>query len=194
MSKKRLKNVCSEADHAILQERYEFIPSEKKATSWQDRMVKKYDASLYREYAIADLTRSNRLGLRWRTRQEVESGRGERTCGNRTCYNDVGLVTLEVPFSYVERGIKKKELVKLCLCPRCKPLVETKSSRGNNSTQQNNDEVTSSSDDSSRRGGKKRRKTKYKSDDDSDDDTKQYKKRKKRHKSRKRSHSKRKER
>mmetsp|Transcript_35686 Transcript_35686/g.36164 ORF Transcript_35686/g.36164 Transcript_35686/m.36164 type:complete len:102 (+) Transcript_35686:67-372(+) len=51
-------------------------------------------------------------GLRWRTREEVFNGGGDRTCGNKRCRNNShdnnsSLVTLEVPFSYYERGVKK---------------------------------------------------------------------------------------
>jgi protein FRA10AC1 len=127
--RKNLKNVVSAADHALLEEKYEFLPSDKKPTSWQDRMVERYHDGLYKEFALADLSRPGKLGLRWRTRQEVVEGRGERTCGNKKCQVAEDLIALEVPFSYVEDGVSKKEMVKLRLCPLCKPLVETKSSR-----------------------------------------------------------------
>lgn len=198
MSKKRLKNICSEADHAILRERYEFIPSEKKVSSWQDRMVQNYNEGLYKEFALADLSRPGKLGLRWRTRQEVEAARGERTCGNKICHSDA-VCTLEVPFTYEERGIQKKELVKLRLCPRCKPLVETKTSnrekehrRRDSLSDSDSDEESLFDDESeyshrkskrskrNKRKKKKRRK-KYKSDSDSDSEA-EYTKRKKRHK------------
>ena len=69
-----------------------------------------------------------KLGLRWRTRQEVMDGRGDRSCGNKHCRGTKGLVTLEVPFSYPEGGGVKKELVKLRLCATCRPLVNSKGS------------------------------------------------------------------
>ncbi|KAG7356110.1 folate-sensitive fragile site-like protein [Nitzschia inconspicua] len=105
----KVKNVVSEADH---------------------RMVQSYHDNLYKEYALADLSRGpGQIGLRWRTRQEVVDGRGERTCGNKLCTkqqerNNGPLITLEVPFAYQEHGVKKKELVKLRLCPACLPLVK----------------------------------------------------------------------
>lgn len=40
-------------------------------------------SKLFKEYAIADLTRykEGRVGLRWRTQREVVSGRGQFSCG-----------------------------------------------------------------------------------------------------------------
>lgn len=124
-----LKNIVSSVDHALLEDQYEFIPSDKKPTSWQDRMVQRYHDGLYKEFALADVSRPGKLGLRWRTKQEVIQGRGEKTCGNKKCKFSRDLITLEVPFSYTEGGVPKKELVKLRLCSQCKPLVESKGSQ-----------------------------------------------------------------
>jgi protein FRA10AC1 len=122
------KNVICSADHAALEEGYTFVPSQERPTSWQERMVQRYHDGLYKEFALADLSQPGRLGLRWRTRQEVVDGRGERTCGNKRCLSeDSDFVTLEVPFSYEEEGVAKKELVKLRLCSSCRPLVGGKS-------------------------------------------------------------------
>lgn len=155
-SSSSFKNIVSAVDRALLEERYEFVPSQSYAaesatatgtpattstttnnnttdtttgTTWQDRMVQRYHDGLYREYALADLSRPGQLGLRWRTKQEVMNGRGERSCGNKHCGGLVSsksnhLVTVEVPFAYMEGGISKKELVKLNLCPTCLPLVQ----------------------------------------------------------------------
>jgi protein FRA10AC1 len=120
-------------------------------------MVEKYHEHLYKEFALADFSRGpGKVGLRWRTKQEVVDGRGERTCGNKHCpgisntaatidpttttttttstdtnKNNTGevnrmcsnLETFEVPFAYVEHGMRKKELVKLRLCLGCKHLI-----------------------------------------------------------------------
>lgn len=49
-------------------------------------MVQQYHSHLYKEYVLADLTtRPGQVGLQWRTRAEVESGRGHTTCGNKFC-------------------------------------------------------------------------------------------------------------
>jgi protein FRA10AC1 len=84
-SKKRPLSIITEADRAALKEHYEFIPSENETSSWQKRMVQHYHQHLYKEYALADFTRKPQLGLRWRTKPEVESGRGSVTCGNKHC-------------------------------------------------------------------------------------------------------------
>ena len=155
---REVKNVVSAADHAAMREHYSFLPSEtitksknksnncnddsddsddsnrqerhtSSEGSWQERMVTKYHEHLFKDFALADLSVPGRIGLRWRTREEVVSGRGDRTCGNKRCRNNSGdnhnLVTLEVPFSYYERGERKKELVKLKLCASCRPLIAT---------------------------------------------------------------------
>lgn len=87
------------------------------------------------------------VSLRWRTEEEVLSGVGETTCGNTRCKHhdpvsdsstakrrwdddaEAGksarkgkerkLVTLELPFSYVEDNTQKSALVKVVLCERC---------------------------------------------------------------------------
>jgi len=126
-----VKNVVTTADRVALEDHYSFIPSESTSKNntlkneWQERMVAKYHDHLFKEFALADLSIPGRIGLRWRTREEVINGRGDRTCGNKRCQNNSddnnsSLVTLEVPFSYYERGEKKIELVKLKLCSSCK--------------------------------------------------------------------------
>ena len=40
--------------------------------------------------------------MRWRTKDEVLSGRGETTCSNKRCGKDVNLSTWEVNFKYKE--------------------------------------------------------------------------------------------
>ena len=151
VTSKTVKNIISAADHAVLEEAYTFLPSSSSngdkeqesssSSSWKDRMVQKYHNGLYKEYALADLcaSRPGQIGLRWRTKDEVVAGRGEWTCGNKRCKNSTttsatttsssfsdDLITLEVPFAYEEHGERKKELVKIKLCPICKPLVVNK--------------------------------------------------------------------
>ena len=197
---RRTKNIVTAAHHATIREHYSFIhressvshqgensrstdgsPSQgqtaQKDSSWQERMVEKYHRHLFKEFALADLSVPGRIGLRWRTREEVLSGRGERTCGNKRCKNSRviidGLVSLEVPFSYEEHGIRKKELVKLKLCASCRPLLQhsTKYQTSTISSTSRHDELQKSE---GRRGkSKDRRKRKSK------DSEKSYKKQKK---------------
>ncbi len=153
---RRMKNIVSAADHAAMYEHYSFLPNESSRVSnvshardadgnivqngpksgdgsWQERMVSKYHEHLFKEFALADLSIPGKIGLRWRTKEEVMSGRGESSCGNKSCKykNDSAdeLITLEVPFSYKERGERKKELVKLRLCVNCRPLLQNSTTK-----------------------------------------------------------------
>ena len=76
---------------------------------------------LFKEYAIADLSRykEGAVGLRWRTEAEVVSGKGQFSCGAKRCANHNDLESYEVDFKYREAGEKKQALVKLRVCPDC---------------------------------------------------------------------------
>lgn len=98
----------------------------------EDRIAVKYYRGLFKEFALVDLKhyKSGQFALRWRTEPEVLSGLGQFTCGNTRCaYHQAEddmpvpqpkLVTLELPFGYVEEGEAKQALVKVVLCERCK--------------------------------------------------------------------------
>jgi len=89
----------AQSDWQALRSHFQFVlpdeeedpPSsgEKKyGSTWQDRMVQHYHSHLYKEYVLADLSRVleiGKVGLRWRTEEEVKSGRGFRSCGNLKC-------------------------------------------------------------------------------------------------------------
>lgn len=89
--------------------------------TWERRLAKKYYDKLFKEYAIADLSRyeEGAVGLRWRTEREVVSGKGQFSCGARRCDQFNDLESYEVDFSYREAGEKKQALVKLRVCPAC---------------------------------------------------------------------------
>ena len=92
-------NVCNDRDYQELKKNYQFVmpppPSsssrstdERPKTTWQQRMAKAYHDRLFKEYAIADLSRckdGGGVGLRWRMEREVVDGRGHFTCGNKHC-------------------------------------------------------------------------------------------------------------
>lgn len=83
---RKITNLTSAADHAELEKHYTFVPSDQKKNTWQERMVNQYHSHLYKEYVLADMTRAPaQLGLRWRTKQEVQNGRGHTSCGNKLC-------------------------------------------------------------------------------------------------------------
>jgi hypothetical protein len=89
------------------------------AAGWEARLARRYYSRLFREYAIADLSRhrEGRVGLRWRTQGEVVAGAGQFSCGARGCVERRGLGSFEVPFAYTEAGERKRALVKVRLCP-----------------------------------------------------------------------------
>ena len=89
--------------------------------SWEQRLSKKYHARLFKEYALADMSRyrEGAVGLRWRTETEVFDGKGQFVCGAKGCSADAELASFEVNFAYDEGGTTKNALVKLRLCPGC---------------------------------------------------------------------------
>ncbi|CAD7943566.1 unnamed protein product [Amoebophrya sp. A25] len=86
-----------------------------------ERLAKKYYDKLYREYVLADLRgyKENKIGFRWRTEQEVLSGKGQFVCGNKRCDRKLHLQSYEVNFVYVEQNKQKQALVKIRLCTEC---------------------------------------------------------------------------
>lgn len=109
-------------DYAVLTEEHRFLwePNEKPET-WEKRLAKAYYDKLFKEYAIADLSRykENKFAMRWRIEKEVCEGEGQFVCGSKHCSRKEELTSWEVNFSYLEQGEKKNALVKLRLCPKC---------------------------------------------------------------------------
>lgn len=110
-------------DYTILEEEHKFLwePGEENPQTWEKRLAKAYYDKLFKEYAIADLSRykENMLAMRWRVEKEVCDGKGQFVCGNKHCSRTEELTSWEVNFSYVEHGEHKNALVKLRLCPKC---------------------------------------------------------------------------
>ena len=135
--RKRLKT-----DNDILRDRHRFIRTEKddkkleregtdEIEKWEIEKAKNYYETLYKNFAIADLSRykEKKIGLRWRNKKEVEIGKGEKICGNRVCEKSRELSTFEVPFEYIEKNhkdkkVNKKALVSLVLCQECAPKLK----------------------------------------------------------------------
>eukprot|EP00879_Flechtneria_rotunda_P021692 GHRR01022872.1.p1 GENE.GHRR01022872.1~~GHRR01022872.1.p1 ORF type:complete len:196 (+),score=90.38 GHRR01022872.1:726-1313(+) len=57
--------------------------------------------------------------MRWRTKAEVVSGKGQFVCCAKGCDECSGLASYEVNFAYSEAGQLKQALVKLRLCSSC---------------------------------------------------------------------------
>jgi protein FRA10AC1 len=114
----------AKTDLDVLHEQHQFIRDEEddsKNKSWERRMTAKYYQRLFKEYALADLTRykEGKVGLRWRTEKEVMAGKGQFTCGNKRCDAQHELHSYELNFSYKENGERKRALVKVRACPVC---------------------------------------------------------------------------
>eukprot|EP00644_Phytophthora_capsici_P000541 jgi/Phyca11/540438/estExt2_Genewise1Plus.C_PHYCAscaffold_40984 len=119
-------NQVSLNDLAILKQNFQFIrddevDAEQGETDWQVRMSVRYYRQLFREYALADLSRyrEGKIGLRWRTEMEVIAGKGQFSCGNKRCDKREGLHSYELLFAYVEHGERKRCLVKVRACSEC---------------------------------------------------------------------------
>ncbi|KAK6638585.1 hypothetical protein RUM43_006852 [Polyplax serrata] len=110
-------------DIDVIRENHQFLWSDdtESPSTWEKKLAKRYYDKLYKEYCVGDLSRykENKFGLRWRTEQEVISGKGQFTCGSKTCTETEYLKSWEVNFGYMEHGTKKNALVKIRLCPNC---------------------------------------------------------------------------
>ena len=76
-------------------------------------------------FALSDLSgcKSGKIGLRWRTKDEVIAGKGQLMCGSILCSSKIDLHGYEIPFQYVESNETKLELVKVRLCSSCSPSL-----------------------------------------------------------------------
>eukprot|EP00189_Rhodosorus_marinus_P007736 CAMPEP_0184754328 /NCGR_PEP_ID=MMETSP0315-20130426/44567_1 /TAXON_ID=101924 /ORGANISM="Rhodosorus marinus, Strain UTEX LB 2760" /LENGTH=231 /DNA_ID=CAMNT_0027233745 /DNA_START=424 /DNA_END=1120 /DNA_ORIENTATION=+ len=114
--------VKRKTDADVLRENFEFLREDDDVPlaemSYEEKLARKHYDRMFKEYAIANLSRYRvgLLGLRWCTEEEVRTGKGAQVCGEERCGRSNGLLTFEVPFSYEEKGIKKTTLVKLSLC------------------------------------------------------------------------------
>jgi hypothetical protein len=121
------RNQASEA-HSVGRT-YRFLRTsedDESVPAWAAQLAQTYYAKLYREYALADLSKAEigKLGLRWRTEREVLQGRGQFACGVLGCVAESELQTFEVPFRYKEAGESKLALVKLRCCRACAPRLQ----------------------------------------------------------------------
>lgn len=115
----------TESDKDVLIRNHQFVRNDEddrqNITNWEIRMTRRYYDQLFKEYALADLTRykEGQVGMRWRTQTEVIEGKGQQICGNILCSQRHELHSYEVPFQYIEETKVKLELVKVRLCPKC---------------------------------------------------------------------------
>nr|CUU99670.1 hypothetical transcript [Hymenolepis microstoma] len=109
-------------DIDVIKENSRFVWDERdNPETWEEKLAKHYWDRLYKEYAVADLSKykERKLGLRWRSEKEVISGKGQFKCGAVDCNSVEFLRSWEVDFAYKERGLKRNVLVKVRLCPMC---------------------------------------------------------------------------
>jgi protein FRA10AC1 len=69
--------------------------------------------------------------MRWRTKEEVLSGKGETICSNKICDKFSELRTYEVNFKYKEEEEVKSALVKVKCCEECSIKLNYKVSHNN---------------------------------------------------------------
>ena len=109
-------------DFDVLRSQHKFLwGATDEVDSWEKRLAKAYYDKLFKEYAVADLSRyrERKVALRWRTEKEVLVGKGQFVCGSRQCSGREGLTSWEVNFAYVEEGVRRSALVKVRLCGGC---------------------------------------------------------------------------
>ncbi|SJK85973.1 Folate-sensitive fragile site protein Fra10Ac1 [Babesia microti strain RI] len=106
-------------DYEILKRYHQLIPESD--GSWESSLVEKYHESLFKEFAICDLShyKTGQIGIRWRTEVEVIRGKGEKTCASKTCDEKYPLFTYQVTFNYIEQNVPKRALVKVRVCDKC---------------------------------------------------------------------------
>ncbi|KAJ0410148.1 hypothetical protein ATCC90586_008426 [Pythium insidiosum] len=119
-------SIVTAHDLDVLRRHHQFLrdedeDAERGARDWEIRMSVRYYRRLFREYALADLSRyrDGQIGLRWRTEMEVVAGKGQFSCGNKRCDETRGLHSYELLFAYVEQAQKKRCLVKVRVCEPC---------------------------------------------------------------------------
>lgn len=120
-----------ENDFVVLQKNYQFIRDEFEDLQKleEGNEIEKYEAKislayyqkLHKEYALTDLSRfeTGKIGLMWRTDQQVISGKGQFICGAIDCEISKNLKEMELDFAYKENHVEKNELVKVALCELC---------------------------------------------------------------------------
>lgn len=136
-------STAKRTDFDILKASHQFLrdddDEEEDNLSYDETVALKYYRGLFKEFAVCDLKhyKSGNISLRWRTEDEVISGAGQFSCGNTRCKwhapdqlenstKPPALITLEVPFGYIEHEEAKSALVKLVLCSKCKKKLTWK--------------------------------------------------------------------
>lgn len=125
----------------------DFDEDVKNRGDWKIRLARRYYDRLYKEYAIFDVSRYKEglFGMRWRTEDEVISGKGQSVCGGKGCQVSTDLRSYEMPFRYSENGSNKCELVKVRACKSCLKKLSHSSNSNEPSAASSNKRKSSSS-------------------------------------------------
>ncbi|SBS81470.1 conserved protein, unknown function [Plasmodium malariae] len=112
--KKENKNEQYLNDYDILKKKYNFIHD---VSNEKNSLLQRYYNSICNKYVICDLTKykETKIGLRWRTEEEIINGKGHIICSSKKC-NNTDLKTYEFLFQYVEGEITK-EVIKTDILP-----------------------------------------------------------------------------
>lgn len=113
-------------DHDVIQRHHQFLREPDASVLPEAQQALQLYDSLYKEMCLTDLSayREGRVGLRWRTQEEVLEGKGHQICANLRCSTVHGLKALEVNFAYVESGERKNALVQVHLCKKCRHRLQ----------------------------------------------------------------------
>ncbi|KAI9820722.1 MAG: hypothetical protein M1827_005092 [Pycnora praestabilis] len=149
LDKFRTEREILEDNHRFIRDDDELPQDHPIEMNEERRLARKYYDSLFREFALIDLSRwrEKQVAMRWRTKAEVLSGKGQFTCASLHCsrgdhiidptlddrQNDQGdkLKNFELNFGYLEDDVKKNALVKVHTCRKCaKKLHEAQRKEG----------------------------------------------------------------
>lgn len=105
------------SDYEMLKQKYNFIHD---ASKEKNSVLQNYYNSICKKYVVCDLSKykTGMIGLRWRTKREIEKGQGHFTCASIGC-SQTKLNNYEFRFRYIEEGIQKETLVKVRVCKDC---------------------------------------------------------------------------
>ena len=70
----------AKTDYDVIQENYRFLGDfDEEEDKWEKKIAKSYYDKLFKEYCVADMSRykEGKIGMRWRTQQEVFDGKGQ---------------------------------------------------------------------------------------------------------------------
>lgn len=124
-------------DAALLLEHFQLLRPQQEATEAMSgadagpRLAARFESTLSQDIGMVDLSRAEfgRIGVRWRTMDEVAAGKGDRFCAGVHCTAKQPLVRLELPFGWrpsavsVPSRASRVALIATVVCRRCAAKV-----------------------------------------------------------------------